>query len=155
MKRSLFPAVMVLVVLSFCALSYTTSAFALPVRGDLQNTGNFQIKTLPQGVFAWKLETGSNITGAPIVDGNTVYVGNHKGRYMHSILIMAVQDGNFNAMDPSLVRAAADKDKVYVELLPEGYMPKRSSGLPHGALKLTVRSWLGLSNWRYCVCWVQ
>ena len=48
MKRSLFPAVMVLVVLSFCALSYNDQRLALPVRGDLQNTGNFQIKLYPK-----------------------------------------------------------------------------------------------------------
>ncbi len=42
---------------------------------------------------------------------------------MHSILIMAVQDGNFNAMDPSLVRSRSIKIKFTLELLPEGYMP--------------------------------
>ena len=130
MKRSLFPAVMVLVVLSFCALSYTTSAFALPVRGDLQNTGNFQIKTLPQGVFAWKLETGSNITGAPVVDGNTVYVGNHKGE----VYALDINNGSvrwkFQCDGSILGSVAVDKDKVYVGTFAgRVYALNRSSGL--------------------------
>lgn len=63
-------------VASLCALlialgaSYAEGA-AWYSRGDQYNSGNFNVKLLPRGTLAWKLETGSKIVGAPLVVGGT------------------------------------------------------------------------------------
>lgn len=77
--------------------------------------GRVQAYNVPDGTPRWTVDTGRTITGAPVVSGDRVYVGNH-GRFVHAL---QSETGRVLWKSPPLGAAvqgslAATADAVYV-----------------------------------------